>query len=157
MEDYLEMIGLLAQKNKVVRVKDISRTMKVRTPSVTSALGVLSEKGFVVHEKYGYVELTPEGTKAARRVQERHDTLVKFLTEILNIEPGVAAEDACKMEHSISQETAEKLTQFVEFVSARPFSKKPEWLRGFEHYIKTGKRIKCKMREKTSKQKEKRS
>ena len=157
MEDYLEVIGLLVQKNKVVRVKDISRTMKVKTPSVTAALGVLSEKGFVVHERYGYVELTPEGIKVAECVQKRHNTLVKFLTEILDIDPGIAAEDACKMEHSVSQETAEKLTKFVEFVSARPFSEKPEWLCGFEHYTKTGKRIQCKVREKTDNQRKKQS
>ena len=148
MEDYLEAIGLLAQENKAVRVKDISRTMKVRTPSVTSALGVLSKKGFVVHERYGYVELTPEGIKVAACVQKRHDTLEKFLTEVLDIDPGIAAEDACKMEHSVRQETADKLTKFVEFVSTRPLSETPEWLCRFEHYIKTVKRIKCKMRKK---------
>ena len=143
MEDYLEAIAVLKKKNGVARVKDISRLLSVRAPSVTSALSNLSDKGLVEHERYGFVELTREGGKAARDVQRRHNVLFSFLTEILNIDPKIAVEDACKMEHSVSPQTLEKLEKFIEFVEKSPYQDKPEWLEGFDYYFKTGKRRKC--------------
>ena len=114
MEDYLEAIAVLKRDKGIARVKDISCLMDVKTPSVTAAMSVLSESGLVVHERYGYVDLTPEGEKIARGVCKRHKVLIKFLTEILKISPKAAAEDACKIEHSISTQTFEKLSQFLE-------------------------------------------
>jgi len=124
MEDYLEVIAELKKKKVVARVKDISQRMDVATPSVTSALNTLSREGLIIHERYGYVELTPDGERIASGVQHRHDTLIKFLTEILDIDPKIAREDACKMEHSISPETLEKLTKFVDLL--RPVLKKKD-------------------------------
>ena len=89
MEDYLETINLLKKDKGVARVKDITRLMNVRTPSVTSALTALSKKGFVVHERYGYVELTEEGGKLAQNVQRRHDVLFNFLTGVLKIDSKI--------------------------------------------------------------------
>jgi len=113
MEDYLEAIAVLKKEKGVVRVKDISRRMHVRTPSVTGALENLSRRGLVIHERYGYVALTPDGAKLALAVKQRHDILVKFLSEILEIDPDIARQDACKIEHSISPETYEKLSGFI--------------------------------------------
>lgn len=141
MEDYLEAIAVLGKRHKVARVRDISRLMNVKTPSVTGALNTLSENGFVVHEKYGYVELTAKGKSLAQDIQNRHDMLVKFLTGILGLDPEIAAEDACKMEHSVSPPTLEKLTKFIEFVETCPESDRPDWLKGFDHYSKTGRRL----------------
>jgi DtxR family Mn-dependent transcriptional regulator len=146
MEDYLEAIAVLKEKNGVVRVRDISRLLNVEPPSVASALNNLSGSGLVVHERYGYVELTPDGERLALDVQRRHDMLVKFLTGILSIDPGTAAEDACKMEHSMSHKTSERLAKFIEFVETCPDGNKPDWLRGFGHYFKTGRRSVCKAR-----------
>lgn len=146
MEDYLEAILVLKEKNKVARVRDISQLMSVKPPSVASALHTLSRDNFVIHESYGYVDLTPEGGKLARRIQKRHEMLTKFLTEILCINPKIAAEDACRMEHAISQKTSKKLTKFLEFVQTCPDSDRPDWLKSFDHYFKTGKRLKCKIR-----------
>ncbi len=147
MEDYLEAIALLKKDRGVARVKDIGRMMSVKKPSVTGALSALSKNGFVVHERYGYVDLTPEGERLARGVQKRHDILTKFLIEILNINSKIAAEDACKMEHSISPQSFEKLTKFIEFVEKTPSGDRPEWLKGFDYYFKTGKRRRCKLRQ----------
>jgi len=119
MEDYLEAIALLKKNKGVARVKDISRLMHVKIPSATGALSALSKNGLVIHERYGYVDLTPEGEKIANIVQNRHDTLIKFLTEILNIDSKVADEDACKMEHSISPQTFKELTKFIKETSKR--------------------------------------
>lgn len=147
MEDYLEVIATLKREKGIARVRDISRLMNVRTSSVTAALGVLSKNGFVVHERYGYVELTPKGESLACDVQRRHDTLLKFLTEILKIDPKIAREDACKMEHTLSPQTFKKLTKFIEFVETCPGQDRPDWLKSFDHYFKTGRRPRCKIKQ----------
>ena len=146
MEDYLEAIIVLKRKDRVARVRDIARLMDVKPPSVASALHTLSRDGFVIHEPYGYVDLTPQGEKLAKMIQKRHEMLNKFLTQVLCINPKTAAEDACRMEHTISQETSKKLTKFLEFVQTTPTHDRPDWLKSFDHYFKTGKRLTCKAR-----------
>jgi len=137
MEDYLESISMLAQGGKVVRVTQISKALGVRKPSVTSALKKLSKEELVEHERYGYVKLTDEGQKIAEDVFHRHETLRHFLGEILGVNPKMAVEDACKMEHAVSPITLERLAKFVEFVLNRPRGK-PEWLKGFNYYFEHG-------------------
>lgn len=144
MEDYLETVAVLKADKGIVRVKDISKVMGVKKPSVTGALKALSEKGLIVHERYGYVDLTPAGEKLARAILKKHDMLVRFLTRILGVDKKTSAVDACKMEHAISPQTFDRLTKFVEYVKGCPEGGRPEWLKGFEHYYQTGKRIKCK-------------
>ncbi len=135
MEDYLEAIAMLRRgKGKVVRVKQISDALGVKMPSVTSAMRKLSEEGLVKHEKYGYVELTAEGNRAAKDVVHRHEALRRFLTEILGVNPETAAEDACKMEHAISPASQQRLAKFVEFVLTCPRGQ-PEWLKNFDYYF----------------------
>ena len=146
MEDYLEAVAVLKKKNRIARVKDLARLLNVKTSSVTSALNTLAKSGFVVHERYGYIELTKEGEDLAQHVQRRHDMLLKFLTEILKIDPEVASEDACRMEHSVSRKTLEKLTRFIEFVETCPYHGRPDWLRSFDYYFKTGRRPRCKIK-----------
>lgn len=146
MEDYLEAIIILKKRNGVARVKDISRLLNVETPSVTSALGNLSKNGLVIHERYGYVEVTAEGERLAKDVLRKHEMLLKFLTGVLNIDFKIAAADACKMEHAISPQTFQKLTKFIEFVETCPDHDRPDWLKSFDHYFKTGRRLRCKTR-----------
>ena len=147
MEDYLETIDYLREKDKVVRVRDISNILNVKPSSVTAALDNLSKNNLVIHERYGYVQLTTTGEKLARDITKKHKILIKFLTKILDINPKIATEDACKMEHSISPQTFEKLTKFMEFIETSPMKGKPEWLKGFNYYLKTGRRQKCKIRQ----------
>jgi len=144
MEDYLETIAILKKEKSVARVRDISRLMNVKTPSVTQALTTLSDIGLIVHERYGYVDLTKEGEKVAQNVKKRHDMLIKFLNKVLKVDKAIARRDACQMEHAISQQTFEKLTKFIEFVENSPRGDRPTWLQHFDHYFKTGSRIKCK-------------
>ena len=146
MEDYLEAMAALKKEKGVARVRDIGRLLNVKKPSVTSALNTLSKAGLVLHERYGYVDLTPEGQKIASGVQSRHNILVKFLTKILSITPRIAVEDACRLEHFISSATLEKLTKFIAFVETCPDSRRPDWLNSFDHYFKTGRRLQCKIR-----------
>ncbi|WP_424244159.1 DtxR family Mn-dependent transcriptional regulator [Elusimicrobium posterum] len=113
MEDYLEAISIASKQHGVARVKDIRDLMNVKTPSVTGALNVLAKMGLVVHERYGYVELTPKGTAAAEEIKKRHVMLTKFLVDVLGVSQETADIDACKMEHTISKETFDKLTKFL--------------------------------------------
>lgn len=136
MENYLEAIAMLGGEGKVVRVNQISQRLKVRMPSVTSALKKLSEQGLVGHERYGYVELTAEGAKVAEEVLRRHRALSRFFAEALGIDQEIAEEDACRIEHVISPLSLERLIKFLEFVEACPWGKAnfPERYRYFlEH------------------------
>ena len=142
MEDYLETIAVLKKDQGVARVKDISLMMQVKKPSVTSALNCLSLNGLVIHERYGYVDLTPEGERLAQNVQKRHDMLIKFLVEILGINKSIAEKDACQMEHAISPQTNERLGEFIEFVEACPAGARPQWLKNFDNFLKKGKKCK---------------
>ncbi|MDD5040771.1 MAG: metal-dependent transcriptional regulator [Patescibacteria group bacterium] len=145
MEDYLETIASLEKRNDVVRLRDISRALGVKSSSVNSALKNLAGKNLLKHEKYGYVKLTPEGESIALTVQSRHDILLKFLTRILGIEDDTAINDACKMEHSISKSTFVRLTKFMQFVENGMDGETPKWLNHFKQYIETGKKPDCKI------------
>jgi len=153
MEDYLEAIAALKKQNDIARVKDIGRLLDVKSSSVNAALRTLSKKGLVRHEKYGYVNLTPTGEEIACNVQGTHDLLLKFLTEILNINENEALQDACKMEHAISPKTFDRLTKFIKFVETGLNGGRPQWLKSFKYYLKTGKKLSCKMRQATLKKK----
>lgn len=113
MEDYLEAIVTLKREGGTARVSDISRVMDVKKPSVTGALSVLVDRGLIVHEKYGRVELTGKGEKIAGEIREKHDMLVGFLHKVLGLDRDLSEKDACGMEHSISQKTFERLTAFL--------------------------------------------
>lgn len=140
MEDYLEAIAILKVSKGVARVRDIGKKINVKTPSVTQAISMLTKNDLVVHERYGYVDLTAEGKKLARKIKRRHEALSSFLTDILNISPEIATQDACKMEHNISPDTFERLAKFLDFVKTTSEGKRPEWLRGFDYYFKNNKR-----------------
>lgn len=119
MENYLEMVAILSRERDIVRVTQLSTALGVRKSSVSSALVKLSKEGLVNHEKYGYVELTPEGEKVAYDILHRHEILEQFLVEILGVNQKIAWKDACEMEHHISSVTIQKLTKFVEYVMAK--------------------------------------
>jgi DtxR family Mn-dependent transcriptional regulator len=137
MEDYLEAVAMLHEGRKAVRVKQISQALGVKMPSVTAALKKLSDEGLVNHERYGYVELTAKGNKAAQDVFRRHEVLRHFLSDVLNIDSELAQKDACKMEHSISSASLQRLAKFMEFVEACPQSE-PSWLKNYSYYLEHG-------------------
>jgi DtxR family Mn-dependent transcriptional regulator len=137
MEDYLESIIMLRQGKKAVRVSQMSQALGVKMPSVTGALKKLSEEGLVEHQRYGRVQLTPEGERVARDVFRRHEALRRFLEEILSVDAETAVDDACKMEHVISPLTQKRLDKFIDFVLSRP-NVQPQWLKMFERYVNYG-------------------
>jgi DtxR family Mn-dependent transcriptional regulator len=114
MEDYLETIHLLGQEKRIVRVKDIAAEMKITMPSVSSAIKNLENQGLVSHSRYDLVELTKEGALIAKAVYKRHRVIKRFLLEVLGLASDIAEKDACRIEHNISEETLNKLIQFLE-------------------------------------------
>jgi DtxR family Mn-dependent transcriptional regulator len=144
MEDYLEAIVVLGREKGVVRVKDISKRLKVSTPSVSGALVTLEQLGLVVHERYGYIELSPEGEKIASEIDRKHRTLKRFLELILRLDSKTAEQDACEIEHAISSETFQRFLKFISFVETCPAENLPDWLNGFYEYLETGKITVCK-------------
>lgn len=147
MEDYLEAIALLQKEKGIARVSDIGRLLQVKKPSVNAALATLAKSNLILHERYRTVELTREGQRIAGDVQERHDMVFKFLSGILEINEKIAQADACKIEHAISPVTFDRLTKFIHFVERGLNGGSPQWLKSFQHYLKTGKRLSCKMRQ----------
>jgi DtxR family Mn-dependent transcriptional regulator len=139
MEDYLEAIFDLDKDKKVVRVKDIAKRMNVKMPTVSSMLKTLNSRGLVHYEKYEYVELTKNGAKVGREMRRRHEVLRQFLTDILNIRPKTADEEACMMEHALSTATLNRLADFMEFIQICPRTG-DSWLQFFEEYRKHGRR-----------------
>jgi len=138
MEDYIEAIFNLSQEKKVVRVKDIAKRLGVKMPTVTNMLKALSERGMIDYEKYEYLELTRKGSTIGSQIDKRHQTLKAFLTDILQIDKERADEDACKMEHSVSPTTLERMVEFMAFVEECPRGGM-EWLTYFDEYRKHGK------------------
>lgn len=113
MEDYLEAVSLCANDKGLSRVSDIRDMLGVKTPSVTGAMKALAEAGYVRHQPYSGIELTAKGRRAAEDVKKRHAILSRFLTEIIGVNPKTADIDACKMEHTVSRETLEKLHDYL--------------------------------------------
>ena len=138
MEDYLEAIAKLGERNRAVRVKQLSERLGVKMPSVTSALKKLSEQALVEHERYGCIKLTAEGRRLARDVIGRHEALTRFFGQALGIDGKTAEEDACKIEHVISSLSMERLAKFVEFIEACPQGG-TNFPSRYEYYLEHGK------------------
>lgn len=128
MEDYLEAIFQLIQENQVARVKDIAERLDVRMPSVTAALKILKNHQLIYHERYGYVQLTEAGRRLAAGIDERHQTLVRFLTEVLDVPSEAAEMEACRMEHAVSERTLDRLVRMLAFLENCPRAG-ADWLR----------------------------
>lgn len=114
LEDYLEAIFLLSGKDEEVRVVEIAEALGFSKPSVSEALTTLESKGLVEHEKYRGVQLTPKGKELAQQVYNKHKTLFIFLTRILGVPAARAAAEACRIEHTISEDTSARLRRFVD-------------------------------------------
>ena len=108
VEDYLETILMLRERNGLVRSIDIARQLDYSKPSISRAMGLLREKNYIVMDREGWITLTDEGYEMARRIYDRHQLLTTWLTA-LGVTPETAAEDACRIEHVISDESFERL------------------------------------------------
>lgn len=113
MENYLEAIYELSRGGTGARVSDIAERLGVTKASTNSAMATLSERGLIVNEKYKEIFLTPEGLLLAEFTSNKHRVIQQFLTRILKIEPSVANNDACAIEHVISNESVAAMQEFL--------------------------------------------
>ena len=113
-EDYLEAIIMLGGSvDQSVRSVDIAKQMDVSKASVNKAIGLLKEKGFVSQPYYGDITLTQSGFEYGSKVYKRHRYLTAFLSKALGISEDIAEEEACLMEHAISDESFEKWVAYI--------------------------------------------
>lgn len=103
-EMYLETIYVLSQNSNCVRSIDVAEHMGYSKPSVSRAMGLLKQGGYVVVDEDGFLVLTEEGRNMAQKIFDRHTVLSKLLVS-MGVSEKTAAEDACKIEHVISDET----------------------------------------------------
>ncbi len=120
LEDYLEAIHHIVRAKGAARAKDISQRLKVNRSSVTGALRALAEKNLVNYAPYDLVTLTPEGGRVAERIVHRHEVLKDFISRVLGLEERIAEEDACRMEHAVSEPVLDRLAQFIDFIRICP-------------------------------------
>ena len=113
-EDYLETILILHKNTGFVRSIDIANELGYSKPSISRAVGILKSDGYITVEPNGQIVLTDSGMAKAEQVYERHLMLRKFLTDILGVSTENSEQDACRIEHILSDETYEKLKGFVE-------------------------------------------
>ncbi len=112
LEDYLEAILMLKNENGSVRSIDIAHALGFSKPSVSVAMKSLREKGLVTVDDLGHISLTDEGLSIANKVYERHEILTRLLIHI-GVDEETAMEDSCKIEHDLSNQTFEKLKEFL--------------------------------------------
>lgn len=112
-EMYLETILVLSKKIGAVRAIDIGEYMQYSKPSVSRAVGLLKQGQYITVDKNGYITLTDAGLEVAQKIYDRHNLLTLCLTR-LGVDEKTAAEDACKIEHHISDATFEAIKRFME-------------------------------------------
>lgn len=112
-EDYLETILTLQKRQGYVRSIDIANELEYTKPSISRAMRILKEKDLIVMDANKMIKLTPLGEEQANAVYARHLIITQFLQEVLGVAKETAENDACRIEHVISEETMEKLTVFL--------------------------------------------
>ncbi len=111
-EMYLETIYVLSKSSKAVRAIDVGDYMGFSKPSVSRALGILKQGGFVASDENGFLSLTESGTAAAEKIYERHEILSRVLMK-LGVDEKNAVEDACRIEHVISDKTFDAIKEHL--------------------------------------------
>jgi Mn-dependent DtxR family transcriptional regulator len=112
-ENYLEAILVLKREKGVVRSIDIAQKLSFSKPSVSRAVSLLRQNSYIDVDASGFIELTASGLEIARCIDERHRLLTLWLTA-LGVAPEVAAADACRIEHVVSEETFEKIKKHAD-------------------------------------------
>lgn len=111
-EDYLERILMLKEEKGYARSIDIATGLSVTKPSVSFAMKKLRENGYITMDKDNYISLTDRGLEIAKRIYDRHKALTTYLTQI-GVDEAIAREDACKIEHDLSDESFEAIRRQI--------------------------------------------
>ncbi len=137
LEDYLEVIFHLQEKNKVARAKDIAESLKVTRGTVTGSLKALAAKGLIEYAPYSFITLTQEGNDLAGEIIHRHQTLEAFFYKVLRLDKAKADTIACQVEHEVDAETIDRLVAFLGFLEECP-RVRGSWLERFLKYCRHG-------------------
>ena len=112
-ENYLETILMMKEKKGVVRSIDVARALNFSKPSVSRAMGLLRDQGFISMEQGGDIQLTEEGLAKAKSIYARHLLLTAFLQEVTGVSEEMAEENACRMEHILDQEVVDGISTYM--------------------------------------------
>jgi len=112
-EMYLETILVLSKKMNIVRSIDVAEEMQVSKAAVSRAMSKLKEEAYILVDGTGYIALTEKGRSIAEKIYERHTILTKILMQ-LGVDEETASEDACRMEHDISDKSFEAIKQHIQ-------------------------------------------
>ncbi|HKM13637.1 MAG TPA: metal-dependent transcriptional regulator [Candidatus Methanomethylophilaceae archaeon] len=112
-EDYLIEILRMTKGEGKVKTNDLANKLKVSPASVSEMIKVLSDEGFVKYAKYRGAELTSSGLEYARKLRRKHDLMERFLIDVLDMEQGAAHDEAHKMEHAISDDSAHRICRII--------------------------------------------
>lgn len=112
-QDYLKALLDLSKNGDPVRSVYVAETVGVSRAGVSKAMEILKHEGYIIKEKYGTILLTQLGMQTAYTVKKRNELLMTFLADVLGVNPWMAKADACRMEHTISAETAGKLEGYL--------------------------------------------
>ncbi len=115
-EMYLESILFLSQKNNLVRAVDIAEYMGYSKPAVSRGLAKLRQERYILIDQDGYIALTENGRTVAEKMYERHTLLTSFLMQ-LGVDEDTAAQDACRIEHVVSDKSFEAMKKHIETLS----------------------------------------
>lgn len=112
-EMYLETILILKNRHGSVRSIDVANELDYSKPSVSRAMGILKKDGLIIIEANGNILLTDKGKQIAENILDRHNFISKYLVKALNVREDTALEDACKIEHIISEESFKQMKEWV--------------------------------------------
>lgn len=140
IEDYVELVYILQEKNERVHTNDVAKTLDINPASVTEIFQKLHREGYINYEKYSGVTLTDKGKKIAVKTKDKHKALKDFLL-YLGLDENIAEQDACEMEHILHAETMDMIVKFVETIKRCEIT--PIWLKRFKKYVKTGELSEC--------------
>ncbi len=115
LEDYLETIYIAHLQNKSLKGAELARQMNISRASVSEALSKLVSKELIKYNSYEAITLTKNGLEEAKTVYQKHHTIKEFFEKVLGIEQAEAGENACKIEHIITQNILEEMTNFTNF------------------------------------------
>ena len=136
LEDYLEAIYLISRERGEVRSKKIKERLKVSGPSVTEALKLLGDRGYVHYSPYEAITLTRKGKTVAKDVLHRHETLREFFIEVLGIDAKLADEGACRMEHVASANIIDRMVKYTQYLKLECKGHGCDKVNCFDDYLK---------------------
>jgi DtxR family Mn-dependent transcriptional regulator len=137
LQDYLEAVCRLAERDGVARMKAIAEMVGVSTSSATAAVQGLAERGLVNYDPYQFVTPTASGAAAGRELLRKHRVLKQFLMRVLGVPEAEAEEVGCKLEHAVKGEVLERLVQFLRFVESEG-GPDGAWIESFRAFCRDG-------------------